>query len=43
MLILPGPLAPPDKRRPSRNMTALSYSCTTCKEIKKVTHILRFY
>ena len=23
----PGPLAPPDSRRPKRNMTALSYSC----------------
>lgn len=27
----PGPLAPPVKRRPSLNMTALSYSCTTCE------------
>ena len=25
----PGPLAPPERSRPSRNMTALSYSCTT--------------
>ena len=25
----PGPLAPPDLRRPSLKMTALSYSCTT--------------
>ena len=23
----PGPLAPPESRRPKRNMTALSYSC----------------
>ena len=30
---LPGPLDPPSKRRPKRNMTALSYSCTTCKRI----------
>ena len=26
---LPGPLAPPDSRRPRRKMTARSYSCTT--------------
>ena len=25
----PGPLAPPERSRPSRNMTALSYSWTT--------------
>ena len=25
----PGPFAPPDLRRPNRNTTALSYSCTT--------------
>ena len=30
---LPGPLDPPSKRRPKRNMTARSYSCTTCKRI----------
>ena len=24
----PGPLAPPDSRSPSRNITALSYSCS---------------
>ena len=28
---LPGPREPPCKRRPKRNMTALSYSCTTWK------------
>ena len=27
---IPGPLAPPFLSRPSRNMTDLSYSCTTC-------------
>lgn len=27
---LPGPLAPPCIRRPNRNITARSYSCTTC-------------
>ena len=26
---LPGPFAPPGRRRPSLNITALSYSCTT--------------
>ena len=26
----PGPLAPPDRILPSLNITALSYSCTTC-------------
>ena len=31
---LPGPLAPPGRRRPSLNMTALSYSCTTCNQIR---------
>ena len=25
----PGPLAPPDRSLPRRNITALSYSCTT--------------
>ena len=29
---IPGPFAPPFSRRPSRNMTALSYSCTTCEQ-----------
>ena len=29
---VPGPLEPPERRRPSLNMTALSYSWTTCKE-----------
>ena len=29
-LNLPGPLDPPFKSRPSLNITALSYSCTTC-------------
>ena len=28
----PGPLAPPDRRRPSLKMTALSYSWTTLTE-----------
>lgn len=28
---MPGPLAPPGNERPSRNITALSYSCTTFK------------
>ena len=27
--VLPGPLEPPWRRRPSLKMTALSYSCTT--------------
>ena len=34
---LPGPLLPPDKSRPSRKMTALSYSCTTWNDNKNVT------
>ena len=29
-IFVPGPLAPPGSSRPSRKMTALSYSCTTC-------------
>ena len=29
---LPGPLAPPDISRPKRNITARSYSCTTCNK-----------
>ena len=29
--IIPGPFAPPGNSRPSLNITALSYSCTTCK------------
>ena len=29
----PGPLAPPDLKRPNRKTTALSYSCTTYKII----------
>ncbi len=28
----PGPLAPPERKRPSLNTTALSYSCTTCNQ-----------
>ena len=32
IVIIPGPLAPPDTRRPRRNMTARSYSCTTLKQ-----------
>jgi hypothetical protein len=28
---MPGPLAPPVRRRPKRKITALSYSCTTWK------------
>ena len=28
---MPGPLAPPDLSRPRRNITALSYSLTTCR------------
>ena len=28
----PGPLAPPLRSRPSLNITALSYSCTTCND-----------
>jgi hypothetical protein len=31
---LPGPCAPPGVIRPRRNMTALSYSATTCKGVK---------
>jgi len=33
---LPGPLAPPDIKRPRRNITALSYSCTTCVNKKLI-------
>ena len=29
---MPGPLAPPLRRRPNRNMTDLSYSWTTCND-----------
>ena len=29
---MPGPLAPPFRRRPNRNMTDLSYSWTTCND-----------
>ena len=32
---IPGPLAPPRRRRPNRKMTARSYSCTTCHVIVK--------
>ena len=32
---LPGPLDPPWSSRPSRNMTALSYSCTTLKQTQR--------
>merc|ERR550517_714981 len=32
---IPGPLAPPLTRRPSRKITALSYSCTTLTHIYK--------
>jgi len=31
-ICLPGPLAPPDISRPKRNITARSYSCTTCNK-----------
>lgn len=37
---IPGPRAPPVRSRPSRKMTALSYSCTTCK-IKITVRITR--
>ena len=30
----PGPLAPPDRRRPSLNMTDRSYSCKKAKQAK---------
>ena len=30
----PGPFAPPGRSRPKRKMTALSYSCTICRENK---------
>merc|ERR1719203_2653604 len=32
---IPGPLDPPCRRRPSRNITALSYSCTTLKQTQR--------
>jgi len=32
---LPGPLDPPWSSRPSRNITALSYSCTTLKQTQR--------
>ena len=35
---VPGPLAPPDNRRPSRNMTALSYSWTTCNHRQRIRY-----
>lgn len=31
---VPGPFAPPCIRRPKRNITARSYSCTTCQQIQ---------
>lgn len=34
MCNIPGPLAPPCIRRPKRNITARSYSCTTCQRIQ---------
>ena len=36
---VPGPLEPPERRRPSLNMTALSYSWTTCKEGRTELHL----
>ena len=33
---LPGPLAPPGTSRPILNITARSYSCTTCSYRKKI-------
>ena len=38
VIIRPGPLAPPGWRRPRRNITALSYSCTTCTIHKATIH-----
>jgi hypothetical protein len=37
-IYLPGPLAPPDIRRPKRNITARSYSCTTCNDVIYINH-----
>ena len=37
--ILPGPFEPPAKSRPSRKITALSYSWTTCNGKKKKNYI----
>ena len=39
---LPGPFAPPDKSRPNRNITALSYSCTTYAGKNKYRNSLEF-
>lgn len=41
MTDLPGPLAPPDRSRPSRKMTARSYSWTTLKHTKRENGIVR--
>lgn len=38
IIIIPGPLAPPCIRRPKRNITARSYSCTTYKNSNKINH-----
>ena len=43
---LPGPLAPPVRSLPRRNITALSYSCTTCNRgptIEICTQSFNFY
>lgn len=40
-MALPGPLAPPESSLPRRNITALSYSCTTLKQMKSEKGIVR--
>ena len=42
-MVIPGPLAPPGWSRPNLNMTALSYSCTTCLQKKVMNHKKFFY